>query len=138
MNAIKLTLGAVTVVLCTACGPSGAGPSASSASCGPPRLTILSPVSGETVRAPLPVQFRVDCFRVGAAPYGHLHAWAGPPQTSPRFELRVGEQAGVVEIPNPQLSGERTLTFQLARADHTPVRNPEARVVIGGVIFEGP
>jgi hypothetical protein len=138
VNAIKLALGAVSVVLCTACAPTGAGPSASSAPCGPPKLTILSPVAGATVRAPLPVRFRIDCFRVGAAPYGHLHAWVGPPQSSPRLELRPTEQAGVVEIPDPLLSGERTLTFQLARADHTAVRNAEARVVVSDVTFEGP
>jgi len=52
--------------------------------------------------------------------------------------LRPQAQAGVVELPDPLLSGERTVTFQLAYADHTPVRNPEARVVVSGVVFEGP
>jgi hypothetical protein len=140
MNAIKLGLVAATTVVCVACGSTGAGPSppASSAPCGPPKLTILEPVPGQTVRAPAQVQFRVDCFRLGPSPAGHIHAWAGPPGSSQRFELRPSQRAGVVEISDPLLSGERTLTFQLANADHTPVPNPEARVVVPDVVFEGP
>jgi hypothetical protein len=139
MNAIKFAaLGAATAVLCAACGSTGAGPPASSAPCGPPRLTILAPVPRETVRAPVQVRFRVDCFAVGPPPLGHLHAWAGPPGSSRRYELRPRRQAGVIEIPDPLLSGQRTLAFQLARADHTPVGNPEARVVVRDVTFEGP
>jgi len=99
---------------------------------------VLSPVSGETVRAPLQVQFRVDCFWLASPPGGHIHAWASPPGASPRYELRPHEQAGVVEIPDPFLSGERTLTFQLAYSNHAPVRNPEARVTVANVVFEGP
>jgi hypothetical protein len=133
---------AVTVVLSAACGSTGAAPSASAsgsgAPCGPPRLTILEPVAGATVRAPLQVRFRVACFWVGPAPGGHLHAWVGPPASSRRFELTPTGQAGVVEVPDPLLSGRQTLTFQLAHADHTAVANPEARVVVREVVFEGP
>ena len=84
------------------------------------------------------VRFQVECFRVGPPPDGHIHAWVSPPGSSARYELRPQAQAGVVELPDPLLSGERTVTFQLAYADHTPVRNPEARVVVSGVVFEGP
>lgn len=98
----------------------------------------MSPTSGETVQAPTRVRFRVRCFRVGPAPYGHIHAWVHPPRTSRRLELRPRRQAGVVEIADPLLSGQRTLVFQLARANHKPLRNPEARVVVRDVIFEGP
>jgi hypothetical protein len=132
VSALRLALVAVTVVLSAACGPTGAAP------CGPPRLTILEPVPGETVRAPLQVRFRVACFRVGPASGGHLHAWAGPPGAGRRFELTPTEQVGVVEVPDPLLSGRQTLTFQLAHADHTAVANPEARVVVRDVVFEGP
>jgi hypothetical protein len=139
VNAIKqLARTALAGVLCVACGPTGAPPADSSGPCGPPRLTILAPVAGETVRAPAQVRFQIRCFRVGPAPDGHLHAWTGPPEASPPLELRPRRQSGVVEIPDPLLSGEQTLTFQLAHADHTPVRNPEARVVIRDVVFEGP
>jgi hypothetical protein len=142
VNAFRLALVAVTVVLSAACGSTGAAPSASAsgsgAPCGPPRLTILEPVAGATVRAPLQVRFRVACFRVGPAPGGHLHAWVGPPASSRRFELTPTGQAGVVEVPDPLLSGRQTLTFQLAHADHTAVANPEARVVVREVVFEGP
>jgi hypothetical protein len=139
VNAIKVAMAAATAVLCAACGPSGAAPSPPAPPC-PPRLTILSPVSGETTRAPLRVRLRVDCFRVGPDPGGHIHAWAGPPGASRRYELWPRRQSGVleVELPDPLLSGERTLTFQLARADHSAVANPEAKVVVTGVVFEGP
>jgi hypothetical protein len=103
-----------------------------------PRLTILSPSAGETVRAPLRVEYRVRCFRLGPAPYGHIHAWAGTPGASRRYELRPRRQAGVVELRDPLLSGERTLTFQLARANHKLVPNRAARVVVRDVVFEGP
>jgi hypothetical protein len=106
--------------------------------CGPPRLTILSPRPGDTVRAPVEVRFRVRCFRLGAAPHGHIHAWARRPGESRRYELRPKRQAGVVQIPDATLSGEHTLTFQLARANHRPLRNTEARVVVRGVVFESP
>jgi hypothetical protein len=107
-------------------------------SCGPPRLTILSPQPGETVRAPVDVRYRVRCFKLGATPYGHIHAWAGKPGESRRYELRPMRQAGVVQIPDATLSGEHTLTFRLARANHSPLRNPEARVVVRAVLFESP
>jgi hypothetical protein len=110
--------------------------SAANATCGPPRLTILSPAPGETVRPPPEIRFRIRCFRVGPAPYGHLHAWTGPPGASSRFELRPHRQAGTIVLPDPLLSGRQTLTFQLARANHAAVRNRAARVVVRDVIFE--
>jgi hypothetical protein len=137
VNAIKLLPGTLTLVL-SAAAIAGAEPSASPAACGPPRLTIVSPVHGETVRPPLEVRFRIRCFRVGPAPYGHLHAWTGPLGASPRIELRPHRQIGIVVLPDPVLSGRRTLTFQLARANHASVGNREARVVVRGVLFEGP
>src|SRR5262245_25156388 len=135
LNAIRVLPGALSLALCAA-GIAGDRPSASNAPCGSPRLTILSPATGETVRAPPEIRFRIRCFRVGPAPYGHLHAWTGPPGASPRFELRPRRQAGTVVLPDPLLSGRQTLTFQLARANHTPVRNRAARVVVRDVVFE--
>jgi hypothetical protein len=137
LNAIKLLPGALSLVLCAA-SIAGGKPSAANATCGPPRLTILSPAPGETVRPPPEIRFRIRCFRVGPAPYGHLHAWTGPPGASPRLELRPHRQSGMVVLPDPLLSGRRTLTFQLARANHSTVRNREARVVVRGVVFESP
>lgn len=122
------------LVLIALAAPGGA---VSRASC-VPRLTIRSPVSGETVRAPLEVAYRVRCFRLGPAPYGHIHAWAGRPGESLRYELRPRRQAGIVQLRDATLSGERTLTFQLARAGHKAVSNPTARVVVRHVVFEGP
>jgi hypothetical protein len=127
----------LTLVL-SAAAIAGAEPSASPAACGPPRLTIVSPEPGETVRPPLEVRFRIRCFQVGPAPYGHLHAWTGPLGASPRIELRPRRQIGIVVLPDPVLSGRRTLTFRIARANHAPVRNREARVVVRGVLFESP
>jgi hypothetical protein len=127
-------IGGAAVVLVALVGPGGA---VSRASC-VPGLTIRSPVSGETVRAPLEVSYRVRCFRLGPAPYGHIHAWAGEPGESRRYELHPRRQAGVVQIRDATLSGERTLTFQLARADHKPVPNRAARAVVRNVVFEGP
>ena len=135
LNAIRVLPGALSLVLCAA-GIAGDRPSASNAPCGPPRLTILSPATGETVRAPPEIRFRIRCFRVGPAPYGHLHALTGPPGASPRFELRPRRQAGTVVLPDPLLSGRLTLTFRLARANHAPVRNRAARVVVRDVNFE--
>jgi hypothetical protein len=105
------------------------------AACGPPTLTILSPHDGETVQAPLEVRYRIRCFRVGSPPSGHLHVWVGARR---RLELYPRRQAGSVGLSSPLLSGRLTLTFQLARASHAPVRNREARVVVSDLVFEGP
>jgi hypothetical protein len=118
--------------------PLGSGAAAPGGGCGPPRLAILSPTAGETVGAPLRVEFRVRCFRLGPAPYGHLHVWTGPPATTRRLEVRPLRQAGSFRVGSPTLSGRHTLTFQLARAGDGPVRNPEARVVVRDVLVEGP
>jgi hypothetical protein len=126
-------------MLSAAAVAAGSGAAAPHATCGPPRLTILSPSAGETVGAPpLRVEYRARCFRLGPAPYGHIHVWTGPPATTRRLEVRPRRQAGSFEVGSPTLSGRHTLTFQLARAGHVPVRNPGARVVVRNVLFEGP
>lgn len=104
----------------------------------PPTLTILSPTSGETVRAPFPVRYRVTGFRVGPPPYGHMHAFVGDPNRSVLIELPLTRQAGVVLFPdNKRLSGRRNLTFQLATANHKLLRNPEARFTVFNLVIEG-
>src|SRR5262245_49313944 len=81
-----LALGAVVL--------GGAGSPAPATPC-VPRLTSRAPVTGETVRAPLEIRFRVRCFRLGPAPYGHIHAWVGKRGESRRYELRPRRQTGI-------------------------------------------
>ncbi|SRR6266508_3460149 len=138
VNAIRLVPVALAAFLAAANGLAGARAPAARVSCGASRLTILAPQAGDTVRAPVQVTYRVRCFHLGRAPYGHIHAWAGRPGESRRYELRPLHQAGTVELPNPYLSGEHTLTFQLARANHQPLRSPGARAVVRDVVFESP
>jgi hypothetical protein len=107
VTTVRLVPTAATLAACAAFGLVGFEAAARGA-CGPPRLTIVSPTPGETVRAPLRAQFSGRCFLLGPAPYGHIHAWTGPPGTSPRFELRPRRQAGVVELRDPLLSGRHT------------------------------
>ena len=138
MNALTLASVAATLAVSAAVGLAGSGAAAPDAVCGLPRLTISSPKAGETVGAPLRAVFSVRCFRLGAAPYGHIHAWTGPPGSARRLELRPRRQAGVLVVGSAQLSGRHTLTFQLARANHATVTNRAARVVVRDVLFEGP
>jgi hypothetical protein len=138
VDASTLIPAAATLAACAALGLVGSGAAAPRTACGPPRLTIVSPTAGETVSAPLRAQFSVRCFRLGLAPYGHIHAWTGPPGSTRRIELRPHRQSGVLEVGGPLLSGPHTLTFQLARANHTAVTNRTARVVVRDVVFEGP
>jgi hypothetical protein len=103
-----------------------------------PMLSILSPVDGARVAAPFPVRYRVSCFRVGPS-YGHLHAWGGRPGASFRSELRLLRQAGTTTFPDhPYATGyHKTLTFELARRDHTRVLDRSARVIVRNVLISG-
>ena len=141
----RLRAGAYLLVLASACasGPgSDAGLHASAtpetqAEASVPTLIILSPSTGDTVMAPVPIRYRVTGLdiRPGGS-YLQLHL--GEPGSSPMFEFPLTRAMGVVFLqPDPMLSGRRTLTFELALADHHPIQNPEAQVTLRNVIVEG-
>lgn len=121
---------AFVAALGAACAVGGGAPAADGRACTTPALAILSPRSGETVRAPFPVRYRVRCFRVGPGS-GHLHAWLERNGMQTHIELPLRRTYGTVTFPDhPLNSGRRTVLFELARADHTRVRARTARVVV--------
>jgi hypothetical protein len=121
---------AFVAALGAVCAAGGGAPAADGRACTTPTLAILSPRSGETVKAPFPVRYRVRCFRVGPGS-GHLHAWLNPERNGMRVELPLRRTYGTVTFPDhPLFSGRRTVLFELARADHPRVRARMARVVV--------
>ena len=125
--------GILVAALTAACAAGGTTTATGSVSC-PPQLTIVQPRPGATVEAPFPVRYRIRCFRVGRG-YGHIHAWLDPERRSVRIELRPTRLEGTLQFPDgPMNSGRRTVLFELARADHSRVRAPTARVIVPLVI----
>ena len=102
-----------------------------------PRLTILSPRSGETVRAPFKVRYSVAGFRIGAAPYGHIRVYVDR-VGGLRFDLAARGQSGETAVPDhPLLSGRRDLVFVLVRANGTRVPGAKATFTLRDVVIEG-
>lgn len=123
--------------LVVALGAAAAVAAAPTAPCGPPKLVIHSPSSGDTVEAPFPVRYTIRCFKVGGESGGYIRAFIRT--SSPRdVELRPKTQSGVVRFPDMKmLSGRRDVTFQLARGDGSLVRRPTARVTLEDLIIAG-
>ncbi len=128
---------AFIAALGAACAVGGGAPAAD-AHCTGPTLAILSPRSGETVKPPFPVRYRVRCFRVGPGS-GHLHAWPTPERDWLRIELPLRWPYGTVTFPdnNKVFTGYRNVLFELARGDHRRVRAGAARVVVFRLTIEG-
>lgn len=102
-----------------------------------PKLVVLEPDSGDTVRAPFPLRYSVTGFRLGGAPYGHIQVYVGSLRGL-RLDVTPTKQAGEVIVPShPLLSGKRTLIFALARPNHTLLVNRESRVTVRDVVITG-
>jgi hypothetical protein len=128
-------LGVLAVVAAAALAAAG-GSSGSSRGC-VARLTIVSPSAGDTVRMPFPVHYRVSCFKIGAAPAGHIELVFGSSRVQ-RIVLK-SIVVGIASVPrDPRLPGRRTLLLRLARADRTLLANPEARATVGPLSISGP
>jgi len=85
----------------------------------------------------VPIRYVVTGFEVGPGG-GYLNVYLGPPQSSVPFAVCLDDPSGVAYLEgHPMLSGRRTLTFQLATADHRPVTDPQAQVTVPNVIIEG-
>jgi hypothetical protein len=96
-------------------------------------LIILSPRSGETVTAPIPIRYEVLEVEIGEGV--HLHAYVDSTDATP-IEIPLRAASGTARLPShPLLGGRRDLIFQLVRDDHTPL--PGARVVLHDLIIEG-
>lgn len=102
-----------------------------------PTLVILSPQTGDTVTAPVPIRYRVSGLDVRPG-RSYLQLYLGEPGSSPTFEFPLTHATGVVFLEaHPMLSGMRTMTFELAVGNHHPIQTPEARVTLSNVIVEG-
>jgi hypothetical protein len=143
---LRLGTGALLLVLASACvsgpGSGEASPDApatqeTQADASVPTLVILSPRTGETVTPPVPIRYRVTGIDIHRGS-SYVQLYLGKPGSSPMIEYPLTHASGIVFLKaHPMLSGRRTLTFELALADHQPLRNPEARVTLQDVIVEG-
>lgn len=98
-----------------------------------PVLKVLLPEPGGTITVPFELRYQVAGFDVGDPPRGHLHAIWGE-GAGELVEVPLPVQVGTVEVGGiPE--GRRDLRLTLARADHSPVENPEATVLLAGSTF---
>jgi hypothetical protein len=105
-----------------------------------PTLKVLQPTDGETITLPAEIYYEVTGLEAGDSPYyAYMNVFVGEdPEESFQIEIPLESQSGVAELPDDKrLPGRKDLTFQLARADHTLLSNPEAIVTIRELVIEG-
>jgi hypothetical protein len=100
-----------------------------------PTLRIITPKSGETVSAPVPVQYAVSGFDVGPG-RGAMQLTLGDGGGF-GVSMQLSGPSGVVYLDDPRLSGVRTLVFTLITADGRALTNAEATVRIPNVTVTG-
>lgn len=103
-----------------------------------PTLRILAPQDGAEIALPAQVRYEIVGFAGGLPTGVHLHAVIGNPADGYRVELELAGLVGVATLPDDKsLPGRRDLTFVLAQPDHTPFANPQASVIIRGLVITG-
>jgi hypothetical protein len=124
-------------------------PSASTRSCSPPAspdperstiptLKILEPRDGQTITLPTEITYEVSGIEVGGSSGVHLHVVVEGVEDGFHVEVPLDKESRIAKLPaDKRLTGRRDLTFQLARPDHTPLENTEARYTVRNLTIEG-
>lgn len=133
---VQGVLVAFVLAACYGPAPSGTTPSPS-AQTALPRLSIVHPATGDTVQAPVKVEYVIMGLNPDVVGQYRMRVTLdSPPIYSANLAL-AGLQGTAVLPDDKRITGRRDLTFSLVKADGTALANPEATVKISGVTITG-